>query len=89
MMEHEGAGAVVFGHAGMKHWAHNTLSWVKVKLRNENGTAAASGVYKVRFHNGWVARHRLVEAGVLASPKAHRKVAPSNCTNVCGLVQGA
>ena len=40
------------------------FKWAKVELRNCDGSAADSGSYYVRFHDGWTPKEAIVYAGL-------------------------
>ena len=54
---------VVARFSGTHCIIRNATSWVKIDVTNTNGTAAADGMYYIRFKEGWLPREAVVEAG--------------------------
>ena len=48
---------------GKRRWLPNAMSWVKVRLTNEDGTEAQKGTYRVEFGDKWYPQEALVDAG--------------------------
>ena len=69
MVDVEGDGKVTIESVGKRRWLPNAVSWVKVELKNEDGTEARQGTYRVEFgEKKWFPQEALVEAGVSEIP---------------------
>ena len=55
-------------HADKSCMLSEGFTWVKVELRNCDGSAADPGLYYVRFQDGWTPSEAIVDAGLSAIP---------------------
>ena len=59
---------VVVRHADKSCMLNEGFTWVKVELRNCDGSAADPGSYYVRFQDGWTPSEAIVDAGLSEIP---------------------
>ena len=59
---------VIVRHARKSCMLSEGFTWVKVELRNCDGSAADTGSYYVRFQDGWTPSEAIVDAGLSEIP---------------------